>query len=202
MIYADDGTRPNIALDGAHKLIEEDKVLAVIGPITSQNLNAVAPTMQVEKTPLIYATNYEGGQSGRYFFALSTVPNQELGQLLPYMHQTFGERFYLLGVNRVWPHKMFAAADLVLSNIGATVVGKEYALGQEKGYQGLIDRISDSQANVLVLAWKGVDSSSSSRKPANGHCSKKWRWRFSACLRPTRRSFMARQRTCTSQCPL
>ena len=155
VIYADDGTRPNIALNGAHKLIEEDKVLAVIGPITSQNLNAVAPTMQAEKTPLIYATNYEGGQSGRYFFALSTVPNQELGQLLPYMRQMFGEKFYLLGVDRVWPHKMFAAAAPVLSEIGATVVGKEYALGQEKDYKSLIDRISDSQANVLLLAWKG-----------------------------------------------
>jgi urea transport system substrate-binding protein len=155
VIYADDGTRPHIALNRAHKLIEEDKVLAVIGPITSQNLNAVAPTMQAEKTPLIYATNYEGGQSGRYFFALSTVPNQELGQLLPYTRKMFGEKFYLLGVDRLWPRKMFAAADPILSNIGATVVGKEYATGQEKDYTSLIDRISDSQANVLLLAWKG-----------------------------------------------
>ena len=107
-------------------------MLAVIGPITSQDLNAVAPTMQVEKTPLIYATNYQGGQSGRYFFALSTVPNQELGQLLPYMRQMFGKKFYLLGVDRVWPHKMFAAADPVLSDVGATVVGKEYALVRRK----------------------------------------------------------------------
>ena len=83
------------------KLIEDDHVLAVIGPITSQNLNAVAPAMQVEKTPLLYATNYEGGQSGRFFFALSTVPNQELGQLLPYMRRAFGETFYLLGADRV-----------------------------------------------------------------------------------------------------
>jgi urea transport system substrate-binding protein len=155
VIYSDDGTSPQTALNGAHKLIEEDKVLAVIGPITSQNLNAVAPAMEEEKTSLIYATNYEGGQSGRYFFALSTVPNQELGQLLPYMRQMFGEKFYLLGVDRVWPHKMFAAAGPILSSIGATVVGKAYALGQEKDYTSLIDRVFDSQANVLVLAWKG-----------------------------------------------
>jgi urea transport system substrate-binding protein len=71
------------------------------------------------------------------------------------MRQMFGEKFYLLGVDRVWPHKMFAAAAPVLSEIGATVVGKEYALGQEKDYKSLIDRISDSQANVLLLAWKG-----------------------------------------------
>lgn len=74
IIYADDGTRPGIALDALRKLIGDDDVLAVIGPITSQNVNAVVPTMQREKIPLLYATNYEGGQSGRYFFALNTVP--------------------------------------------------------------------------------------------------------------------------------
>ena len=71
------------------------------------------------------------------------------------MRQMFGEKFYLLGADRVWPHKMFEAADPVLSDIGATVVGKEYTLGQEKDYTQLINRISDSQANVLLLAWKG-----------------------------------------------
>jgi urea transport system substrate-binding protein len=155
IIYVDDGTRPDIALNGAHKLIEQDGVLAVIGPITSQNLNAVAQTMQNYKTPLLYATNYEGGQSGRYFFALSTVPNQELGKLLPYMDQTFGKTFYLLGADRVWPHKMFEAAEPVLSKIGAKVIGKEYTLGQEKDFAPLINRIADSQAKVLLLAWKG-----------------------------------------------
>ncbi len=155
VIYVDDRTRPNLALNGARKLIEQDNVLAVIGPITSQNLNAVAPTMQVEKTPLLYATNYEGGQSGRYFFSLGTVPNQELGQLLPYMRRKFGETFYLLGVDRVWPHKMFDAAEPVLFKIGATVVGNKYTTGQEKDYTPFIERIADSRAKVLLLAWKG-----------------------------------------------
>jgi transposase len=38
-----------------------------------------------DKAPLLYATNYEGGQCSRYIFSFSTVPNQELAQLLPYM---------------------------------------------------------------------------------------------------------------------
>ena len=155
IIYADDGTRPRIALDGLHKLLEDDQVLAVIGPITSQNLNAVVPTIQAEKTPLLYATNYEGGQFGRYFFALGAVPNQDLGQLLLYMRQTFGETFYLLGADRVWPHKMFDAAVSALANIGVKIVGEEYTLGQDKDYTPLITRVLDSKAKVLLLAWKG-----------------------------------------------
>jgi branched-chain amino acid transport system substrate-binding protein/urea transport system substrate-binding protein len=138
IIYADDGTRPGIALDALRKLIGDDDVLAVIGPITSQNVNAVVPTMQREKIPLLYATNYEGGQSGRYF--LNTVPNQDLGQLLPYMRQKFGETFFLLGADRVWPHKMFEASIPVLSQIAWKGDGLERFISQA-GDQGLFKKM-------------------------------------------------------------
>src|SRR3954468_6785604 len=34
IVFRDDGTRPNIASEAARKLVEEDGVLAVVGPIT------------------------------------------------------------------------------------------------------------------------------------------------------------------------
>ena len=64
------------------------------------------------KTPLLYATNYEGGKCSRYVFSFSTVPNQELAQLLPYMNETFGNTYFLLGADRTWPHKMFEATTV------------------------------------------------------------------------------------------
>ena len=82
LIYEDDKTDPAAALDATQKLIERDGVLALVGPITSRNLNAIAPAVARLKTPLLYATNYEGGQCGRYIFSFSTVPNQELAPLL------------------------------------------------------------------------------------------------------------------------
>ena len=39
-----------------------DGVLALVGPITSRNLDAMAPVVESLKTPLLYATNYEGGK--------------------------------------------------------------------------------------------------------------------------------------------
>src|SRR3954451_6857477 len=41
LIYADDKTDPSAAVDATRKLIQRDGVLAVIGPITSRNLNAM-----------------------------------------------------------------------------------------------------------------------------------------------------------------
>ena len=86
------------------------------------------------KTPLLYATNYEGGQCGRYVFVLSTVPNQELAQLLPYMDRTFGNTYFLLGADRAWPHKMFEAAEPIIAKLGGRVVGKELTLGTETDF--------------------------------------------------------------------
>src|SRR5208282_5779652 len=80
VIYEDDQTDPAVAVKATRKLIERDGVLAVVGPITSRNLNAIKPTIESTKTPLLYATNYEGGACSRYIFSFSSVPNQELAQ--------------------------------------------------------------------------------------------------------------------------
>src|ERR1700730_1009518 len=41
VIYEDDKTNPAAAVGATHKLIERDGVLAVVGSITSQNLDAI-----------------------------------------------------------------------------------------------------------------------------------------------------------------
>jgi urea transport system substrate-binding protein len=155
LIYEDDKTNPDVAVEATRKLIERDGVLAVVGPITSRNLDAMAPVVASAKTPLLYATNYEGGQCGRYIFSFSTVPNQELAQLLPYMNRTFGNTYFLLGADRAWPHKMFAAAEPIIAKLGGRVVGKEFTTGTETDFAPLIARIAASKAKVLLFALKG-----------------------------------------------
>jgi branched-chain amino acid transport system substrate-binding protein/urea transport system substrate-binding protein len=155
VVFRDDGTRPNIASESARKAVEEDGVLAVVGPITSQNLDAIVPVLAARRTPLLYATNYEGGKCNRYMFALNTVPNQELDSLLPYMTKTFGGDYFLLGADRDWPHRMFDAAEPVIARLGGKVVGKQYTLGAAKDFAALADAIVASKAKVLLYALEG-----------------------------------------------
>ena len=155
MVYEDDKTDPVVATAAAHKLIERDGVLAVVGPITSRNLDAIAPAVESMKTPLLYATNYEGGKCSRYIFSFSTVPNQELAQLLPYMNRTFGNTYFLLGADRAWPYKMFEAAEPIIRKLGGRVVGKEFTTGKETDFAPLIERITATKAKVLLFALKG-----------------------------------------------
>ena len=155
VIYADDETRPQSAVTAMRALIERDGVLAVVGPITSRNLNAIAPVAESLKTPLLYATNYEGGKCSRYFFSFSTVPNQELGQLLPYMNQTFGNTYFLLGADRVWPHQMFDIAQPLIEKLGGKVAGTQFTLGTETDFTPLIEQVAATKAKVLLFALKG-----------------------------------------------
>jgi branched-chain amino acid transport system substrate-binding protein/urea transport system substrate-binding protein len=150
MVFRDDGTRPQIAAEAARKVVEEDGALAVVGPITSQNLDAIVPVLASHRTPLLYATNYEGGQCSRYMFALNTVPNQELDSLLPYMTKTFGNDYFLLGADRDWPHRMFEAAEPLIARLGGKVVGKQYTLGTVKDFPVLADQLANSKAKVLL----------------------------------------------------
>jgi branched-chain amino acid transport system substrate-binding protein/urea transport system substrate-binding protein len=107
------------------------------------------------KTPLLYATNYEGGKCSRYVFSFSTVPNQELAQLLPYMNRTFGKTYFMLGADRAWPHKMFAASEPMIDRLGGRVVGKEFTTGRETDFGPVIARIAATKAKVLLFALKG-----------------------------------------------
>lgn len=151
----DDGTRPQIAAEAARKAVEEDGVLAVVGPITSQNLDAIVPVMASHRTPLLYATNYGGGQCSRYMFALNTVPKQELDSLLPYMTKTFGGDYFPIRADRDWPHRMFDVAEPLIAKLGGKVAGKQYTLGAEKDFATLADQLVASKAKVLLYALKG-----------------------------------------------
>ena len=154
VIYADDKTRPASATAAMQAMIDSN-VVAVVGPVTSQNFNATAPMAERSKTPLLYATNYEGGTCNRYVFSFSTVPNQELGQLLPYINEAAGNTYFLLGADRVWPHQMFDIAQPLIEKLGGKVVGTQYTLGTETDFSPLIAQVAASKAKVLLFALKG-----------------------------------------------
>lgn len=155
VIYRDNKTDPAVATAVMQDVVERESALAVVGPITSRNFDAVAAEAERLRTPLLYATNYEGGKCGRYIFSLSTVPNQELAQLLPYMMRNFGNTFFLLGADRVWPHKMFDAAEPMIAQLGGKIVGRQYTLGTERDFTALIDQVAASKAKILLFALKG-----------------------------------------------
>lgn len=157
LLYEDNKTDPKTSVERATALIRRDQVTAIVGPITSNARDAMMPTMSRSKTPLLYATNYEGGGCDRYLFAFNTVPNQELERLLPVMKRQFGNSFYMFGADYVWPQKMFATARTLIEGMGGSVAGTEFTPWGVKEFAPVIRRIKESGAKVLVFALPGAD---------------------------------------------
>ncbi|MEO6269337.1 MAG: substrate-binding protein [Lautropia sp.] len=157
VLYQDNKTDPKTSVERTTALIQRDKVIAVTGPITSSARDAMMPAHKRYKTPLLYATNYEGGACDRYVFCFNTVPNQELERLLPELTQRVGNSFYMLGADYVWPQKMFEQAEALIARAGGKVAGKEFVPFGTKEYTPVIRRIKDSGAKVLLKALPGGD---------------------------------------------
>lgn len=157
VIYEDNKTDPKTTVEKANKLIRKEKVISLIGPITSSGRDAMIPTANRFKTPLLYATNYEGGLCEDNVFSFNTVPNQELEKLIPAMAIRAGKSFYLFGTDYVWPQKMFERAEKEIAAIGGEIVGQSFTPWGVKDYTPVIRKIMDSDAKVLVFAVPGVD---------------------------------------------
>jgi branched-chain amino acid transport system substrate-binding protein/urea transport system substrate-binding protein len=138
-------------------LIRKDGVMAISGPITSNNRDAMMPTMSRSKVPLLYATNYEGGGCDRYLFSFNTVPNQELEQLIPALKENAGDSFYMFGADYVWPQKMFEAAETIVTGLGGKSAGKEFTPWGVKDFAPVVRRVKDSGAKCLLFALPGAD---------------------------------------------
>ncbi len=158
VLYEDNKTDPKTSVERARKVIQRDEVMAVSGPITSAARDAMAGTMKRMKTPLLYATNYEGGICDRYLFSFNTVPNQDTAPLIPYLKEAgVGDSYYMFGADYVWPRNMFKAANAMISKIGGTSVGEEYTPFGVKDFSSVIRKIADSGAKILLFALPGAD---------------------------------------------
>ena len=157
LIVEDNKTDPKTAVEKAKKLILRDKVHAILGPITSANRDAMTPHMSKLRTPLLYATDYEGGVCNRYVFCYSAIPDHYIKPFIPYLIDNYGDSFYLFGADYVWPHKMNAAIKTAIAAQKGSVLAEEYTPFGVKDFATTIQKIRKSGAKVLILTLPGAD---------------------------------------------
>ncbi len=158
LVIADDRTDPKTAVERCRELIQRDQVIAVFGPVTSANRDAIQPTIERGKTPLFYATDYEGGVCSRYMICYSALPEHWVEPFIPYVNQSYGDTYYLFGSDYIWPRKMNEAVKRTVARVGGKVVGEEYTPFGVKDFAATVRKIEQSGAKVLVLDVVGADA--------------------------------------------
>jgi branched-chain amino acid transport system substrate-binding protein/urea transport system substrate-binding protein len=158
IIRADTKTDPKTAVEKASELSQRDQVNAIFGPVTSANRDAIQPTIERFKMPLMYATDYEGGVCSRYITCYSALPDHWVAPLIPYVVKNHGTKLFLFGSDYVWPQKMNAAIRATAEANGGSVVAEEYSPWGVKDYTATLRKIDNSGADVVVLTVVGADA--------------------------------------------
>jgi len=158
LVVVDDKTDPKTAVERTNELIQRDRVIGIFGPVTSAARDAIQPTIERFKTPLFYATDYEGGVCSRYMFCYSALPEHWVAPFIPYLVDNYGNTFYLFGSDYIWPRKMNEAVRKAVAGSGGSVAGEDYTPFGVKDFTSTVRKIDASGAKVLILTVVGADA--------------------------------------------
>ena len=158
IVRADDRTDPRTAVERATQLIRRDRVNAIVGPVTSANRDAIKSTVERGETPLLYATDYEGGVCSPWIACYSPLPAHFVEPLLPFLAGKKGAtKIYLFGADYTWPQKMNEAIRSRIEATGATIAGEEYTPFGAKDFAPTLRKIEESGADFIILTLPGAD---------------------------------------------
>lgn len=89
----------------AERLLTVDQVRLIFGCYMSSTRKAVLPIVESLRGLLFYPTLYEGFEYSRACIYTGAAPNQNSIQLAKYLINTYGNRFFIVGSNYVFPYE-------------------------------------------------------------------------------------------------
>jgi len=115
-----------VVVQNARKLVEQDKVAAVIGCYASASRKAVLPVFEQGDNVLLYPTFYEGLECSTNVIYTSLVAAQHLTDTAYWMVRNAGKKIYMVGSDYVGPQTYNAIVKKLVEERGATVVENRF----------------------------------------------------------------------------
>ncbi len=159
LIYEDDEGEPSNTMERARKLVEEDNVHVLVGTVSSATTLAAIPVAEELGVPFIYGMEGElkttkignPDQVSDWVIGCGTTPEQvwiaALDAILEY-----GNTFYFIGSDYVYPRSFNAAGITRLEERGAEIIEEEYIPLGTTDYAALITKIQ-GMANEFEVLW-------------------------------------------------
>ncbi|AFK52338.1 transporter substrate-binding domain-containing protein [Tistrella mobilis] len=151
VIVEDGASDPKTFSEKASKLLVRDRVNAVFGCHTSASRKAVLPLFERRDGMLFYQTHYEGFECSKNVVYTGAVPNQQLGNYIPWIVKTLGKKkFFIVGSNYVYPREMAKVSKKLIEEAGAEWVADEYLELGHSEWATMVRKIKESGADVVL----------------------------------------------------
>ncbi len=152
----DQRTDTDLAVRMTRAAVADPSVLAVLGPTSSADRDAMLPLCEAARRPLLYATDYEGGQCSRYLFAYSPIPDHYVAPLVPYLTERGGDTFAVIGADYVWPRGIGRALRAAVAASGGRILSEEYRPLDTMDFTADIAALDASGAGNVVMMLLGT----------------------------------------------
>lgn len=142
----------------AKKLLSQDKVKTVFGCYMSSCRKAVLPEVERRGGLLFYPTFYEGFEYSPNCIYSGAAPNQACIQLTHFLRETYGENFYLVGSNYVFPRETNRVISDMHSQLGGKVLAERYipVNATQRHIDLVIEDIKKKQPDVIFSSIVGT----------------------------------------------
>jgi len=157
LIVRDNNTDPAKTVLYSRELIEQQHVLALLGPVSSSSRYAMSEIATQFKTPMMYGIDYEGRHHNEFLICYSTVPEHYVDPVIPFFIEANKKSFYVFGYDYIWPHRMTERIQESVERNQGTINGVEFTAFGTKDYSNTLKRIEDSGSEVLMLILPGQD---------------------------------------------
>jgi branched-chain amino acid transport system substrate-binding protein len=161
LIWLDEPT-PQAATQNMQKLVQENKVCAILGGSLSSNALAEEATAAHLKVPFICdnaaATEISGKNCNRFTFRLNTPVAVQQRMLAPYA-LTYGKRWYHITASYAFGQDILRSSRELLKAAGGTEVGSDEVPLNTADFSSFILKIRQAKPDVVVGGLSAGDLS-------------------------------------------
>lgn len=135
----------------AKKLINQDRVVAIFGGLTSAARKTLLPIFEDNNHMLWYPANYEGQECSKNIFYTGAVFNQQVEPAVEWLIENKGSTFFLVGSDYVFPRTINTAIKAQLQTLGGETVGEDYLPLGSTEISPIIQKIKAALPNGGVI---------------------------------------------------
>jgi len=125
-IHYDPGSSAPAFGQGAKRLMVENGVTTMFGCYTSSSRKAVLPVVERLNGLLWYPTLYEGFEFSPNIIYTGAAPNQNSVALYRFLKDNYGDRFFLIGSDYIYPRESNRIMRQLVRAGGGSIVGEAY----------------------------------------------------------------------------
>jgi branched-chain amino acid transport system substrate-binding protein len=163
-LIAEDSVNPATAVAKAQKLVERDKVICLLGEVSSASALAIAEQAQRYKLPFFNtganSDALRGQNCNRHMFHIegcNTMYTKTIGTWQRDHNLIKGARWYFLTADYAFGHDLYRVSSRFLQENGGTVLANDMVPTNTADYSAYILKIRSLKPDNIYLNLAGVD---------------------------------------------